>query len=677
MRGSLQAKVFAVIALVAVSLVLGLTAYFSRRQEVATRHELDERLRVYVALASRELEPAVALGDEQSAREIFDVLAVADELSAVAVYRADGTLIASRGQLGAPSVVRSTQRIRAREGVSGTVVLELSTRISDAEVAAANGSAVAVAILALVLGLGGAWLIARHLGNRIGAVASAASKIAESEATAAAPIVVDEEDDIGRLSGSFNTMVSRLLAAQSQEISLLLAHVAKGFVIVDREGKLGAHHSAVMDRWFGDAVKKGVPLWSLFRDDGRTASHLELAWEGLFEEFLPTEVALDQFPKRLRHGPRTLELIIHPIRSEEGALDRALVTLADVTDALLRDESDAMRSDLVTLCERAVADRSSVIDFVSEGDSIHRAIEIGETLGDLRHAVHTMKGVAAQTGAAHIAQTCQAIEQGMAESEDGKPRPADIAALSTRWYALTSRLRILFAGAEPTLHVTRGDIDSLVAAIASFEPHALLARKARMLALEPMQVRLDRIKEAARALGMRLGKEVEVTGSAYGLRCDPATWTPFWSAFTHVVRNALDHGIEGADIRIAHGKSPAGHLSIDVMRRQDNVVVEVMEDGAGIDWDAVAKKAQALGLPAASRRDLEEALFNDGLTTREHATELSGRGLGLASVRAITERMGGRIGVVSMRGVGTTIRFTFPAGMLGVTYSEEDARVAA
>ncbi|MFO0742142.1 MAG: ATP-binding protein [Labilithrix sp.] len=677
MRGSVQAKVFAVIALVAVSLVLGLTAYFSRRQEVATRHELDERLRVYVALASHELEPAIALGDERSAREIFDVLAVADELSAVAVYRADGTLIASRGRLGAPSVVRRTQRVRSRDGVSGTIVLELSTRISDAEISAANGSAVAVAVLALVLGLGGAWLIARHLSNRIGAVASAASKIAESEATAAAPIVVDEEDDIGRLSGSFNRMVSRLLAAQSQEISLLLAHVAKGFVIVDREGKLGAHHSAVMDRWFGDAVKKGVPLWSLFRDDGRTASHLELAWEGLFEEFLPTEVALDQFPKRLRHGPRTLELIVHPIRSEEGALDRALVTLADVTDALLRDESDAMRSDLVTLCERAVADRSSVIDFVNEGDSIHRAIEIGETLGDLRQAVHTMKGVAAQTGAAHIAQACQAIEQGMAESEDGKPRPADIAALSTRWYALTSRLRILFAGAEPTLRVTRGDIDSLVASIASFEPHALLARKARMLALEPMQVRLDRIKEAARALGMRLGKEVEVTGSAYGLRCDPATWTPFWSAFTHVVRNALDHGIEGADVRIAHGKSPAGHLSIDVVRRQDSVVVEVMEDGAGIDWDAVAQKAQALGLPAASRRDLEEALFADGLTTREHATELSGRGLGLASVRAITERMGGRIGVVSMRGVGTTIRFTFPAAALGVTYSEEDARVAA
>lgn len=440
-------------------------------------------------------------------------------------------------------------------------------------------------------------------------------------------------------------------AEQSREIELLLAHVTKGFVIVDRAGNMGARHSAVMERWFGDAMKTGVRFWSLFRDDPRTASHLELAWQGLFEEFLPTEVALDQFPARLRHGAHTFRLDVHPIRSEAGVLDRAIVTLDDVTDALLREERDAVRSDLVTLCERAIADRRAVVDFMNEGDSLHRAIELGETLTELRRSVHTLKGVAAQAGAEHISQICHAIERGMTDREDGTPNPRDIATLSSRWLALTSRLRLLFSSAEPELHVTRAELDALLASIDALEPHALLARQVRRLRLEPLQIRLDRVKEGGRALGRRLGKDVEVTGSASGLRGDPAVWAPFWSAFHHVVRNALDHGFR---------ERASGRLSVDVTRREEEVVVEVTDDGDGIDWDAVEKQARAAGLPAESAGDLEQALFADGLTTRDEVDELSGCGVGLSAVRVVTEQMGGRVSVVSRRGAGATFRFTFP-----------------
>ena len=523
--------------------------------------------------------------------------------------------------------------------------LDEEERLAEAEVRAAEAEAAAIVLIALAAGIACAWLVSRHFSSH-------PRELAEPEPEPAA------------------ATAHRLLGADGREIELLLAHVATGFVIVDREGKLGAHHSAVMGNWFGE-VRQGAPLSSLFRaTDARSASHLDLAWEGLSDGFLPTEVALDQFPKELRHGTRLFSLQIHPINDLDGNLESALVALDDITDERSHAERDAAKSDLVALCERALVDRALVADFVAEGDSLKRTIEISETLTDLRHAVHTLKGVAAQAGAASIAEACHAVEQGMENSDEGAPKSDDIATLDLRWTNLTAHLRRLFSSNDSALQVTHADLESLIRDIGKSDD-ATLAQKASLLLLEPMQTRLERVKEGAKTLAVKLGKDVEITGSAYGLRCDPAAWTPFWSAFNHVVRNALDHGIEIPDVRVATGKSAKGALAIDIMRRKNEVVVEVMEDGAGIDWKGIAKKAEALGLPTAARGDLEAALFSDGVSTRDHAGDVSGRGLGLGAMRAVTDKMGGRISIVSMRGVGTTIRFAFPIATLGHGYREE------
>jgi two-component system chemotaxis sensor kinase CheA len=652
-RGSIHAKVFAVTASIAVTLVIGLTAFFSWRYAEAEHQELDERLQIYTSLAARQ--PLGAL----------DALAIDDELSAIAVYDTNGKLLARRGQLGQGSVVRSSRKL-----LTGTIVVELSTRAIDADIAATNQATILAALVALALGLGGAWLIGRHFGNRIGDLASAAA-VAIENTDNAARFDDPSTDEIGRLSGSFNTMLSKLIATQSREIELLLTHTTKGFAIVDKHGSMGAKHSAVMDRWFENPAK-GTPIWSLFRrDDPKVALHLELAWESLFDGFLPTEAALENFPKRLRHDGMTFELRIVPIREDDGTLGSALVTLNDVTEALVREEADAMRNDLVALCERALMDYDGVTEFVAEGDALQRTMTIGETLSDLRRAVHTMKGIAAQVGAQGIATSCERVEHSMTEDEQGMPRPSEVAKLATRWTTLTSRLRILFENAQkPSIHVTEEDIGGLVDRIEAFDSHADLAAHARSLLLEPMQIRLDRAKDAARVLALRLGKDVEVTGSANGVRCDGALWTPFWSAFTHVVRNAIDHGIESTDLRFERRKGPMGHLGIDIEQRRDAIVLEVADDGGGVDWNAIAKKAAERGMPTDTRRDLENALFLDGFSTRSSPGEVSGRGVGLGAVRAETERLGGNLSIISVASVGTTLRFTFP--LLGMCNPPEE-----
>jgi chemotaxis protein histidine kinase CheA len=98
--------------------------------------------------------------------------------------------------------------------------------------------------------------------------------------------------------------------------------------------------------------------------------------------------------------------------------------------------------------------------------------------------------------------------------------------------------------------------------------------------------------------------------------------------------------------------------------REDLVEFRFGDDGPGIDWERVASKALSLGLACSSREDLENAIFSDSMSTRDEATETSGRGVGMGAVRAVVRAEGGLIRIESVRDVGTTWVFVFPRTML-------------
>ena len=141
------------------------------------------------------------------------------------------------------------------------------------------------------------------------------------------------------------------------------------------------------------------------------------------------------------------------------------------------------------------------------------------------------------------------------------------------------------------------------------------------------------------------------------MRLLPERWAEFWSAFTHAVRNAVDHGLETAEERAAAGKPAKGALQLRTLVVNDDFTIEISDDGRGIDWQLLRQRASAMGLPCATEHDLIEAMFHDGVTTRHQVSEFSGRGIGMGAVRAVCERMGGAVHVASASGAGTTVRF--------------------
>jgi two-component system chemotaxis sensor kinase CheA len=213
-----------------------------------------------------------------------------------------------------------------------------------------------------------------------------------------------------------------------------------------------------------------------------------------------------------------------------------------------------------------------------------------------------------------------------------------------------------------------GHREELLRSIQARLSHSELERLVRSYALEPVELRLRRAAEQVRALAARLGKgPVNVKVECDRIRAERAEWNALWLELAHVLRNAVDHGLEAPAERLARGKPEEATITLRAFSCVEGLTVEVEDQGAGIDWRRVESKARELGVlgsGVATKAALSDALFYQGLTTTAHPTETSGRGVGLAAIRDAVVGRGGRVSVESRLGSGTKFSFVWPASSI-------------
>jgi HPt (histidine-containing phosphotransfer) domain-containing protein len=444
--------------------------------------------------------------------------------------------------------------------------------------------------------------------------------------------------------------------AANKELRLILDNVEQGLLTVDAAGVLAAGRSAVVDEWFGP-LTPGLMLWEYLRPTApETSAWLEMGWEALGDGFLPCEVVLMQLPARMVLGSKVYELSYRPFRDESGQLVRVLVVISDVTAAVARARAEATQVELVALFSRLMEDREGVLEFLRESDERVGRIRSGTcaSTAELMRELHTLKGNCALFGLSRLSTLCHELEsqfQGGAE----ELRPDDVASLANLWDELAMRLRAVKGPeAGKRIELDDWDYDSFRSALLAETPHDKLLAITDDWRHEPTSRRLDLLAEQTRVLARRLDKgEIDVVVEHNGLRLPHARWAPLWSAFVHAVRNAVDHGLELPNQR---GGTGSGKIVLSSYLEGDDVVIEVADNGRGIDWEKVRMHAQRMGLPDRSEADLVGALFHDGLSTRLEVTEISGRGVGLAAVGAACEAMGGRVNVLSYPERGTKLQ---------------------
>jgi two-component system chemotaxis sensor kinase CheA len=167
-----------------------------------------------------------------------------------------------------------------------------------------------------------------------------------------------------------------------------------------------------------------------------------------------------------------------------------------------------------------------------------------------------------------------------------------------------------------------------------------------------------------RELAVHTGKQVRLVTEGEGTEVDKTVIERIADPLTHMIRNAIDHGLESPEARVAAGKPAEGLVRLTALHRSGRIVIEVADDGAGINRPRVKAKAVENGLIGADAQlsddEIDNLIFLPGFSTAQAISDISGRGVGMDVVRRSVQAMGGRISIASRPGQGSTFTLSLP-----------------
>lgn len=190
-----------------------------------------------------------------------------------------------------------------------------------------------------------------------------------------------------------------------------------------------------------------------------------------------------------------------------------------------------------------------------------------------------------------------------------------------------------------------------------------LQQSVMSIRMMPMDFIFSRFPRLVHELSGKLGKRIEFLTEGGATELDKGLIEKIIDPLTHLVRNSIDHGIETPQIRLQSGKSETGLVRLAASHRGGHIVIEVSDDGAGLDRDRILRKAAAQGVelqPEMSDEAVWDLIFMPGFSTAEIITDISGRGVGMDVVRRNINALGGAISITSIAGQGTRITISLP-----------------
>ncbi|AWG33921.1 chemotaxis protein CheA [Alcaligenes aquatilis] len=211
---------------------------------------------------------------------------------------------------------------------------------------------------------------------------------------------------------------------------------------------------------------------------------------------------------------------------------------------------------------------------------------------------------------------------------------------------------------DPVVH------DRLLNGIEQLERNARdLQESVMSIRMMPMDYVFSRFPRVVRESAARMNKKIRLVTKGQATELDKSLIERIIDPLTHLVRNSIDHGIEMPEDRLAVGKEEEGVLTLSAQHQGGHIIIEVVDDGAGLNRERILKKAMSSGLPVTDTMPDDEVwqlIFAPGFSTAEKVTEISGRGVGMDVVRRNIQSMGGHVQLYSRAGQGTTTRIVLP-----------------
>lgn len=476
-------------------------------------------------------------------------------------------------------------------------------------------------------------------------------------------------DEVGRLADAFGRMADavsareRDIAQRNHDMKLVLENVDQGFLVVDLQGTVGAQRSSIVDRWLGPPPSTSLVDW-LRHMDAQWSSMVAIGLDGLRDGFLPIEVSVDQLPRKLEVNAagqkRELSCTWQPIIAGD-VVQQLVLVMSDVTAERQRERAERVMRDVMAAVSSVARDRSGFVDFVTQTQLLVEAVlkDDGDRVLLMRN-LHTLKGNCGIFGIHGLARLCHELEDGVVDGAELSASARD--GFKAAFRDVLGQVEP-FLGTRDAIILERREYWALLEGFDRGVSPAELRSTLEALGQDPMDHRLRTLGERALTLSKRLGKaEAIVNVDADGVRI-PYQWaSELWAVMPHVIRNAVDHGFRAPEEAVGTSQEAVTRniLSLSASITNGALHLAISDNGHGIDWERLRHKAEGASLPHATQADLVAALFADGLTTSNEASETSGRGMGMAAVRDTVSAMGGSIDVSSVAEQGTRFTFTLP-----------------
>jgi len=487
-----------------------------------------------------------------------------------------------------------------------------------------------------------------------------------------------------------------LAEARREQVTSLLDHSGQGFLSFGVDLQVEAECSRACSTMLGLHPAGRDAAQVLFGADRVKAELLRETVAAVLNEPDPWQCVamLSLLPVEFRCG----ELLL---RAEYKLLEkqRVMVVLTDVTGERLLEQKVQSERQRLEMIVAAITDSRDFFDtiqtfreFASVGLAtlLRSGAQPARMARELYRQVHTFKGLLNQYSFGQTPQALHALEgrleelrqlgaqvtqQALAEALQAVPmtelleadlRPLrealgdDFLACGERILITGEQTRQLQQLASQLLHGEPIDVT-----LASIRKLLLALEQLHKMSFSQALGSFERLIQQAAA---RLEKEVAplVVRGGEAVWIDPQHWRPFLRSLTHVFRNAVVHGIEDPNTRLDSGKSELGSITCSVQVSGTQLQLSIADDGVGIDLAALRQRAVGMGLLASqavaalSEEQVMELIFLDNVSTLQEASDLAGRGVGLAEVRSQARKLGGDVRVQSARGQGTQFVFTLP-----------------
>ncbi|RZI42762.1 HAMP domain-containing protein [Herbaspirillum sp. HC18] len=541
-------------------------------------------------------------------------------------------------------------------------------------------------------------LLYRRITGPLSRMQSMMSEIAASQ-DFTRRVPVDSKDEIGHSIIAFNGMIEKiqegsgLLKQKSADIQAMLQNMQQGILTIVEGGVIHPEYSAYLEaifetndvegRDFMDLVFSGAELGADIKSQVEAAGLACLGEDQINFEF-NRHLLVNEITVRMPDGrKKVLDLSWSPITGDDGVILRLMLCVRDVTE-LRKLEAQAIEQKrrLEIIGEILAVSQEKFHDFIA---GAHHFIEENERIisahaeadsnavAELFRNMHTIKGNARTFGLRHLTnilheteqsydelrrpQTMRVWDQTLLLMELSKVKEAVDGYAKINEVSLGRKGPGRKGGLEHYLMVDRKHIGASLRLLESVDPANLdelismrdaVHQTLRLLGSDSLEEILSGVTGSLPSLAAELGKEAPVIGiDDNGYRIRSQIGPVLGNVFMHLLRNAVDHGLETAAERIGNGKPAAGRITIEAGVDNDMLQITLSDDGRGLALDRIRRMAAEKGWidvnAPTTDEEIANLIFKPGFSTAENVTEVSGRGVGMDAVQDFIKRENGKI----------------------------------